>query len=103
MRFIAIARVSCASREIEPSDMAPVANRFTISLAGSTSSSGMPPSASLAELAAARGACSRRTASSLTAFAYASYVSHFSLRTASCSSAIVSGFHWWCSPSRRHA
>ncbi len=46
MRFIAIASVSCASREIEPSDMAPVANRFTISLAGSTSSSGMPPPAS---------------------------------------------------------
>ena len=45
IRFIAIASVSCASREIEPSDIAPVANRFTISLAGSTSSSGTPPSA----------------------------------------------------------
>ena len=49
MRFIAIASVSCASREIEPSDMAPVENRFTISLAGSTSSSGIPPSGVLAE------------------------------------------------------
>ena len=46
MRFIAIASVSWASREIDPSDMAPVENRFTISLAGSTSSSGMPLSAS---------------------------------------------------------
>ncbi len=40
-RFIAIASVSCASRESEPSDIAPVAKRLTISLAGSTSSSGM--------------------------------------------------------------
>src|SRR6266700_1946693 len=36
MRFIAIARFSCASLEIEPYDMAPVAKRRTISLAGST-------------------------------------------------------------------
>ena len=40
-RFIAIASVSCASVEIEPSDIAPVAKRFTISAAGSTSSSGI--------------------------------------------------------------
>ena len=39
-RFIAIARVSWASVEIEPSDIAPVAKRLTISWAGSTSSSG---------------------------------------------------------------
>ena len=43
--FIAIASVSCASRESDPSDMAPVEKRLTISLAGSTSSSGTPPSA----------------------------------------------------------
>ena len=40
MRFMAIARVVCASRLIEPKDMAPVAKRRTIALAGSTSSSG---------------------------------------------------------------
>ncbi len=40
MRFIAIASVVCASVEIEPSDIAPVAKRLTISLAGSTSSIG---------------------------------------------------------------
>ena len=40
MRFMAIASVSCASLLIEPNDIAPVANRFTISAAGSTSSSG---------------------------------------------------------------
>src|SRR5215467_14500055 len=43
-RFIATASVSCASREIEPSDIAPVEKRLTISAAGSTSSSGMPSS-----------------------------------------------------------
>ena len=40
MRFMAIASVVCASVEIEPSDMAPVEKRLTISLAGSTSSIG---------------------------------------------------------------
>ncbi len=44
IRFIAIASVSCASRESEPSDIAPVAKCLTISEAGSTSSSGIPPS-----------------------------------------------------------
>ncbi len=37
-RFIAMARVSWASREMEPYDMAPVEKRLTISEAGSTSS-----------------------------------------------------------------
>ena len=40
-RFIAIASVSCASREIEPRLIAPVQKRLTISFAGSTSSSGI--------------------------------------------------------------
>ena len=40
MRFMAMASVSCASLLIEPNDIAPVANRFTISAAGSTSSRG---------------------------------------------------------------
>ncbi len=41
MRFMAMARVACASVEMEPRDMAPVAKRLTISFAGSTSSSGI--------------------------------------------------------------
>ncbi len=41
MRFIAIARFSCASRLMEPRDMAPVLKRLTISRAGSTSSRGI--------------------------------------------------------------
>ena len=40
IRFIAMASVVCASRLIEPKLIAPVAKRLTISLAGSTSSSG---------------------------------------------------------------
>ena len=39
--FMAIARVECASIEIEPKLIAPVAKRFTISLAGSTSLRGI--------------------------------------------------------------
>ncbi len=39
IRFMAMARVVWASRLIEPKLMAPVANRLTISTAGSTSSS----------------------------------------------------------------
>ena len=41
MRFMATASVACASVEIEPKDIAPVAKRLTISLADSTSSTGM--------------------------------------------------------------
>ena len=41
MRFIAMARFSCASLQIEPKHIAPVTKRLTISLAGSTSSSGI--------------------------------------------------------------
>jgi hypothetical protein len=40
MRFIATASVVCASVEMEPRDMAPVAKRLTMSFADSTSSSG---------------------------------------------------------------
>ena len=36
MVFMATASVVCASSEMEPYDMAPVQNRFTISAAGST-------------------------------------------------------------------
>ena len=40
MRFMAMASVVCASREIEPKLMAPVEKRLTMLAAGSTSSSG---------------------------------------------------------------
>ena len=47
MRFIAMASVSWVSRLMDPREMAPVANRLTISLAGSTSSMGIGCSSSL--------------------------------------------------------
>ena len=55
--FIAIASVSWASAEIEPYDIAPVENRLTISLTGSTSSIGDRGRAASIELeqAAQRG------------------------------------------------
>ena len=102
IRFIAIASVSCASREIEPSDIAPVENRLTISAAGSTSSIGMPPSSASRNFISPRSV-ERRAESALTVREYSSNVSGFRLRTACWRSAIVSGFHWWCSPSRRQA
>ena len=40
IRFMAIASVWCASRLIEPYDIAPVEKRLTIALTGSTSSIG---------------------------------------------------------------
>ena len=43
--MLILASVACASVEIEPSDIAPVLKRRTMTLAGSTSSSGIGPSA----------------------------------------------------------
>ena len=56
MRFMAMASVSCASLLIDPNDMAPVVKRLTISLAGSTSSSGTGVVALLQLHQAAQGA-----------------------------------------------
>ena len=99
MRFIATASVSCASRESEPSDIAPVEKRLTISAAGSTSSSGIGACSATeaqqpAQRRAARGVAVDRVART------ARTSPSRRARTACCSSAIVSGFHWWCSPSR---
>jgi hypothetical protein len=67
--FIATASVSCASREIEPSDIAPVEKRFTISVAGSTSSSGI---GSVSRNANAPRSVVRRAFSAFTAAEYSS-------------------------------
>jgi hypothetical protein len=61
MRFIAIASVVCASVEIDPSDIAPVAKRLTISLAGSTSSSGTPCTRSSGTRTARAASCGDAT------------------------------------------
>ena len=80
MRFIATASVSCASREIEPSDIAPVEKRLTISAAGSTSSSGMPCSGKRKRMSPR--SVERRAESAFAMREYCSYVSAFPERTA---------------------
>ena len=99
IRFVATANVSCASRLMEPREIAPVANRSAITDAGSTSSSGM--------LSLYIGSSIFRIVmcSSPSSFDAASNCRNTlsSLRvTASCNSAIVSGFHMWRSPVDRH-
>ena len=75
MRFIAMASVVCASRLIEPKDIAPVAKRLTMSLAGSTSSSGTTacgPSSSPCGCGRARAwSCSRSLCSLISVLAKA--------------------------------
>ena len=75
-RFIAIARFSCASRESEPRLIAPVQKRLTISLAGSTSSSGIGVGASppAAPISSRPRSVALRAASSLIAAAYSRYL-----------------------------
>ena len=67
-RFMAMASVSWDSVEIDPSDIAPVAKRETISDAGSTSSSGIGSRSSRKRSSPRRVAW--RVASSLAAVAY---------------------------------
>src|SRR5262249_2256221 len=100
-RFIAIARVSCASAEMEPYDMAPVANRLTISLAGSTSSSGTGVRPSVRISISPRSAPESATSLSIVDV-YCLNTSYWRERVACCSRNTVSGLKRWVSPSRRH-
>ncbi len=61
MRFMAMAIASCASRLIEPNDMAAVAKRLTISSADSTSSSGMARAGSALKSSKLRKVVQRRS------------------------------------------
>ncbi len=91
MRFIAMARVSCASLEMEPSDIAPVVKRLTISRAGSTSSRGMGFSTKSKRPRSVenRALCSSKwRVNSLK-------VSKSPVLTARCSGGMLSWFHWW--------
>ncbi len=96
MRFIAMASVECASCEMEPSDMAPVAKRFTISFAGSTSSIGTGFADSL--MRKRPRSVSSFSLCSLMSFAYSLYVEKLPERVACCSFAIESGVHMCASP-----
>ena len=105
MRFMAMASVVWASREMEPKLMAPVAKRLTMSLADSTSeiSTGVRPISS-ADLMRKRP---RRVFNfsfcSLMRRAYSLYLSWLLPRTACCRVETVSAFQTWASPRMRWA
>ena len=71
-RFIAIASVSCDSRDSDPSDIAPVTKRLTISLAGSTSSMSSHSSSGSSRNFSSPRSVARRAASSLMSLEYSS-------------------------------
>ena len=105
MRFMAMASVVCASRLIEPKDMAPVANRFTMLVAGSTSeiSTGLRPISSAVLMRNRPRIVFSRSDCSFTALAKATYLSFALPRTACCRLEIVSEFHTCASPRMRCA
>ena len=97
---MAIASVSWASLEIEPYDIAPVANRLTISLAGSTSSSGTDGSLAL-KSSRPRSVSSCVCWSSIS-FWYFRNSSRLLICVACWSFETTSGERTWASPLRRH-
>src|SRR5207253_6798596 len=99
MRFMAMARFSWASLEMEPKDIAPVTKRLTISLAGSTWSMGM--ATDFLKLSRPRRV-QRFLASSLTSLVNSLKVAKLLMRVECWSLATVSGFHMWYSAPFRH-
>ncbi|MPM45612.1 hypothetical protein SDC9_92300 [bioreactor metagenome] len=102
MRFIATASVACASVEIEPSDIAPVAKRLTISAAGSTSSTAIALVGSTLNSNRPRSVM-WRLLWSLMSCAYSLYVLQLLERVECCSLAMASGDHMCSSPRARQA
>ncbi|MCY1522712.1 hypothetical protein D9M68_575770 [compost metagenome] len=102
MRFMAMASVACASVLIEPSDIAPVAKRLTISAAASTSSTGMALAGSILNSNRPRKVRWRRFWS-LMSCAYSLYVFQLLERVLCCSLAMASGVHMCSSPRVRQA
>ena len=103
MRFIAMASVVCASVEIEPSDIAPVAKRLTMSAAGSTSSIGTGVQRSKRNSNSPRNVMcrARLVVDELRVFLVGRVAS--CVRVACCSLAIASGVHMCSSPRTRYA
>jgi hypothetical protein len=99
---MATASVACASVEIEPSDIAPVAKRLTMSLAGSTSSTEIARDGSTRNSNRPRRVMWRRLWS-LMICAYSLYVFQLLARALCCSLAIASGVHMCSSPRVRQA
>ena len=90
---MAMASVVCASREIEPNDIAPVAKRLTMFLAGSTSSIGTGlRSSSSAVLTRNRPRIVTSVSCSFRIFANARYFSCELPRTACCKVETVVAF-----------
>ncbi len=100
IRFIATASVVCASVEIEPRLIAPVAKRLTISFAGSTSDSGTGGRTPCLNSNRPRSVFSLRPWSLISA-AYSLYVAKLPERVACWSFAIESGVHMCSSPRTR--
>ncbi len=105
MRFIAIASVVWASREIEPKDMAPVAKRRTMFFAGSTSSrgTGLRPSSSAVLIRNRPRMVSSRSVCSLMILENTLYWSGELPRTACWRAATVTDVQTCSSPRRRSA
>ncbi|CPU64065.1 Uncharacterised protein [Mycobacteroides abscessus] len=100
-RFIAIARVSWASAEMEPYDIAPVLKRLTISLTGSTSSSGTAGRSPSRSSRRPRSVMSREDCSS-TRCVYSRKMSNRRSRVECWRRKTVSGSNRCSSLSRRH-
>ena len=103
--FIATASVVCASREMEPNDIAPVAKRLTISAAVSTSSSStaLRPTSSAVLIRKRPRKFKRCSLCLLRTSAKARYCSCAFPRTACCKSDTVSGVQLCASPRKRNA
>ena len=97
---MAIASVSWASLEIEPYDIAPVANLLTISLAGSTSSSGIACTAHW-KSSRPRSVSSFVCCSSISCW-YFLNSARLLICVDRCRLATTSGESTWASPLRRH-
>ncbi|EWS65589.1 hypothetical protein Y695_01161 [Hydrogenophaga sp. T4] len=99
---MATASVAWASVEMEPSDMAPVAKRLTISFAGSTSSMEIALLGSILNSNRPRSVM-WRLLWSLMIWAYSLYVFQLLARVLCCSLAMASGVHMCSSPRARQA
>ena len=96
-----MANVSWASAEIDPKLIAPVENRLTISLTGSTSSIGTGGRTPSLNFSSPRSEAIRSLWSSISPV-YSLKMEYCPVRVECWSLNTVSGLNRWYSPSRRH-
>ena len=99
--FIATANASCDSRLMDPSDMAPVTKRFTISLAGSISSSVKPAARPFSSASGRHRKMPRSVDLAFTASTSSQYWRNVSLEfafVAICNAVMPAGVLRWSSP-----